>query len=94
MGGGLSISYRENNVFLDFFSKKWHIIDIVQEITPGEKIMDERSRRLTEQARRWLASPRGQESIKKSVNEAKESSRRFKESRQIDPKVLKESFTI
>lgn len=56
--------------------------------------MNESSKKLAEKARKWLASPKGQDSIRKSIKEAKESSRKFKESRQLDPKILKESFTI
>jgi hypothetical protein len=56
--------------------------------------MKENSKRLAESARKWLASPKGQDSIKKSIREAKESNRKFRESRQLDPRILKESFTI
>jgi len=56
--------------------------------------MNVQSKRLADKARKWLASPKGQDSIRESISEAKESSRRFKESRQLDPKVLKEVFII
>lgn len=56
--------------------------------------MNESSKMLAEKAKQWLASPKGQDSIKKTIKDAKESSRKFKESRQLDPKILKESFTI
>lgn len=56
--------------------------------------MDERSKKLVEEARKWLASPEGKNSIEKSVKEAEEKSRKFSESRQIDPKILKEPFTV
>lgn len=56
--------------------------------------MNESSKILAEKARKWVASPKGQDSIRKSIRDAKESSRKFKESRLLDPRSLKESFTI
>jgi hypothetical protein len=52
------------------------------------------SKKLAEKARKWIASSEGQDSIRESIREAKESSRKFKESRQLDPKILKEAFNI
>ncbi|MCK4765951.1 MAG: hypothetical protein KAW12_27375 [Candidatus Aminicenantes bacterium] len=56
--------------------------------------MDEKSKRLAEEAGKWVASPEGREAMKKAIIEAKESSKRFKESLQVDPKIMREPFTI
>jgi len=56
--------------------------------------MNECSKDLAEKARKWVASPEGQESIREAITEAKKSSRKFNESRQLDPKILKEVFNI
>lgn len=56
--------------------------------------MNRNNKDVVNQAKRWLSSSKGQDSLKKSILEAMEISKRFNKSRQIDPKILKETFTI
>jgi hypothetical protein len=56
--------------------------------------MDMQSKKIARRAREWVASSKGQKSIKKAIEVAKENSDTFKRCRQIDPKLLKETFTI
>lgn len=56
--------------------------------------MDDVSKEAIEKAKDWLNTKEGQESLKKSLQEAAENSRKFTEARYIDPKILREPFTI
>lgn len=46
------------------------------------------------EAIKWLSTSKGQESLKQSIQESIRLSKKFNESCQIDPKRLKETFTI
>ncbi|MCK4764285.1 MAG: hypothetical protein KAW12_18950 [Candidatus Aminicenantes bacterium] len=56
--------------------------------------MDERSKKAVDEAKEWLASRKGQDSLLQVIKEAEKRSSEFSECRQIDPKLLKEPFTI
>ncbi|UCH92679.1 MAG: hypothetical protein JSV88_20615 [Candidatus Aminicenantes bacterium] len=56
--------------------------------------MNKKDKNIVDNAKKWLSSPEGRESMKNSIQEAIERSKKFNESRQIDPKILKETFTI
>ncbi|HLP59012.1 MAG TPA: hypothetical protein VK186_09285 [Candidatus Deferrimicrobium sp.] len=56
--------------------------------------MNKKNKEIVNNAREWLSSSKGQESLKKSLQDALENSKKFNLSRQIDPNILKETFTI
>jgi hypothetical protein len=56
--------------------------------------MNKKDKEVVNKAREWLSSSKGQASLKKSLQDAFEKSKKFNRSRQIDPKILKEAFTI
>ena len=56
--------------------------------------MKENNSDVIDKAKKWLSSSKGQESLRKSLQEALKRSKKFDQSRQIDPKILKETFTI
>jgi hypothetical protein len=56
--------------------------------------MNKNNSDIINKAKEWLSSPKGQESLKSSLQKAMKRSEKFDQSRQIDPKTLKETFTI
>jgi len=56
--------------------------------------MAEHSKKLAIKVREWLGTPEGKNSIKLSISEAKENTRKFKVSLKIDPRILKEPYII
>lgn len=49
---------------------------------------------LQRNARQWLQSPEGRETIRKALEESKEVTARLQEERRVDLKALHEPFTV
>ncbi len=56
--------------------------------------MTDKEKRLAKKAKEWYSSKEGRESLKKSVEKALESSKRYKMRRHIKPEILSKPITI
>ena len=51
-------------------------------------------KRMAERAKKWIASPEGIEKLKKAVRLSREHDEQLRKDSRIDPKSLREPFTI